>query len=265
MRPAALFLYKGQQPFSCKKAVVRCSNEECNRECKDGLSQNQAAELHGVPCSTLKDRHHGRVIHGTNPDPQPYLSSSEESELAAFLVDAAKMGYGPPVDISSPLASSLSGSPMDVSGPLVSNPSGPLMCSTCPPLSFSSPLMSLSGPPTSSPSGLSMNVSGPMVSSPSGPLVNLSDPPMSSPSALNVSSALASSSSGPQQLVHIPLSPCLSSNLPSRNCSPLSNLLNLPVQSEITWKTGKPRVLTSAECVQALKDKERKKQEETEQ
>ena len=65
-----------------------------------------------------------------------------------------------------------------------------------------------------------------------------SGPPMSSPSALNVSSDLASSSSGPKQLVHIPLSPRLSSNIPSRNCSPLSNLFNLPVQSEIPWKTG---------------------------
>ena len=61
---------------------------------KDGLSQNRAADLHGVPRSTLKDRLSGRVIHGTNPGPQSYLSSSEELELAALLVDAAKMGYG---------------------------------------------------------------------------------------------------------------------------------------------------------------------------
>ena len=141
-------------------------------------------------------------------------------------------------------------------------------------MSFSSPLMRLSGPPmnisghlVSSPSGSSLNVSGPLVSSSSGPCatgppVNLSGPPMCSPSALNVSSDLASSSSGPQQLVHIPLSPRLFSNLLSRNCCPLSNILNLPVESEIPWKTGKARVLTSAECVQALKDKERKKQKE---
>ena len=125
-------------------------------------------------------------------------------------------------------------------------------------MNFSSPLMSLSGPPmnisghlVSSPSGPSLNVSDPLVSSSSGPcatgpLVNLSGPPMSSPSALNVSSDLASSSSGPQQLVHIPLSPRLSSNIPFRNCSPLSNLFNLPVQSEIPWKTGKARFLTSS-------------------
>ena len=34
------------------------------------------------------------------------------------------------------------------------------------------------------------------------------------------------------------------------------------MQSEIPWKTGKARVLTSAECLQALKDKERKKKKE---
>ena len=34
------------------------------------------------------------------------------------------------------------------------------------------------------------------------------------------------------------------------------------MQSEIPWKTGKARVLTSTECVQSLKDKERKKQKE---
>ena len=114
------------------------------------------------------------------------------------------------------------------------------------------------------------------MSSPSSPSLNVSageqflwsvcnwssGPPMSSPSALNVSSDLASSSSGPKQLVHIPLSPRLFSNIPSRNCSPLSNLFNLPVQSEIPWKTGKARFLTSTECVQSLKDKERKKQKE---
>ena len=34
------------------------------------------------------------------------------------------------------------------------------------------------------------------------------------------------------------------------------------MQSEIPWKTGKARFLTSTECVQSLKDKERKKQKE---
>ena len=129
--------------------------------------------------------------------------------------------FGPPMNISGHLVSSPSGPSLNVSGPLVSSSSG--LCA----------LVNLSGPLVSSLSGISMNVSGPLVSSSSGPQVNLSGPPMSSPSALNVSSDLASSSSGPQQLVHIPLSPRLSSNLPFRKCPPLSNLLNLPVQSEI--------------------------------
>ena len=126
---------------------------------------------------------------------------------------------------------------MNVSDPLVSSPSGPSV--------------NVSGPLVSSPSGPSVNVSGPLVSSPSGPSINVSGP------SINVS--------GPQQLVHIPFSPRLPSDLPSRKRSPLSNLLNIPKQSEIPRKTGKARVLTSAECVQALKDKEKKKQEEAEQ
>ena len=57
----------------------------------DGISQNQAADLHGVPLSTLKDRLSGRVLHGTNPGPQPYLSSEEDSELAAYFVELKRV------------------------------------------------------------------------------------------------------------------------------------------------------------------------------
>lgn len=32
-----------------------------------GISANQAADRHGIPRSTLKDRLSGRVIHGVNP------------------------------------------------------------------------------------------------------------------------------------------------------------------------------------------------------
>ena len=34
---------------------------------KKGMSMNRAAKEHGVPKSTLHDRVHGNVIHGTNP------------------------------------------------------------------------------------------------------------------------------------------------------------------------------------------------------
>ena len=61
---------------------------------EDGLSGNQAADLHGVPRSTLKDRLSGRVKHGVKPGPQPYLSAEKESELASHLLQAADMGFG---------------------------------------------------------------------------------------------------------------------------------------------------------------------------
>ena len=61
---------------------------------KGHLSGNKAADLHGVPRSTLKDRLSGRVQHGTKPGPAPYLSKVEESELSAHLVHVANMGFG---------------------------------------------------------------------------------------------------------------------------------------------------------------------------
>ena len=62
---------------------------------KDGLcSINRAARDHGVPPTTLKDRMSGRVAHGTNPGPVPYLTMEEENELANYLVDSCKCGFG---------------------------------------------------------------------------------------------------------------------------------------------------------------------------
>ena len=58
------------------------------------VSANQAADAHGVPRSTLKDRLNGRVTHGTKPGPRPYLDSREESELVDYLFNAAKTGFG---------------------------------------------------------------------------------------------------------------------------------------------------------------------------
>ena len=135
---------------------------------------------------TLGEGQNGK-IYGSGPHPFPPPRNKRERVCYTRLVfrrigigsifgRSAKMDCAPPVDVSGPLSSSLSGTSMDVSGPLASSCSGPLMCSTCPPMSFSSPQMSLSGPPMnisghlmSSPSGLSLNVSGPLVSSSSGP------------------------------------------------------------------------------------------------
>ena len=60
----------------------------------DGLSGNRAADLHGVPRSTLKDRLSGRVVDGTKPGPKPYLTAQEESELSGHLLQVAKIGFG---------------------------------------------------------------------------------------------------------------------------------------------------------------------------
>lgn len=99
-----------QQPKQAKKLPARSavrkrwSNEQMvaamDSVVKDGLSQNRAAVLHGVPRSTLKDRLSGRVVHGTKPGPKPFLSSNEESDLAEFLVEAAKIGYGRTISVS---------------------------------------------------------------------------------------------------------------------------------------------------------------------
>ena len=178
---------------------------------KDGLSQNQAADLHGVPRSTLKDRLSGRVVHGINPGPQSYLSSSEELE---FLVDTAKMGYGQTrrdvkclvethLQINGKKGENFTVSNgwwdrfLSLSGPLASSPSGPPMCPTGPSMSVSStPMSSHSGHLVSSPSGPLMcptgpPISGPLASSLSGPPMSPSSPPMS------LSGHLASSLSGP--------------------------------------------------------------------
>ena len=58
------------------------------------LRVNRAAAVFEVPCSTLKDRLSGRVKHGTNPGPAPYLTREEEAELASFLIESSSMGYG---------------------------------------------------------------------------------------------------------------------------------------------------------------------------
>ena len=60
----------------------------------EGSSISQAAHTHGVPYTTLYDRMSGKVCHGENPGPRPYLSKPEEKDLSDFLVEVAKAGYG---------------------------------------------------------------------------------------------------------------------------------------------------------------------------
>ena len=61
---------------------------------KGTLSANKAADLHGVPQSTLKDRLSGCVAHGVKPGPRPYLIAEEEAELSSHLLQASDIGLG---------------------------------------------------------------------------------------------------------------------------------------------------------------------------
>ena len=55
---------------------------------------NKMAVMCGVPKSTLHDRISGRVQHGKQPGPSPYLNPTEEQELAGHLISMAKIGFG---------------------------------------------------------------------------------------------------------------------------------------------------------------------------
>ena len=70
---------------------------------RNGTAVLLAANEHGVPRNTLQDRILGKVVHGTNPGPRPYLEPIEENELSNFLVDTAKAGFGKPRKKSRPL------------------------------------------------------------------------------------------------------------------------------------------------------------------
>lgn len=58
------------------------------------MTANKAARFHEVPPSTLKDRLSGKVKHGANPGPSPYLSKEEETELRDFLFKSSEIGCG---------------------------------------------------------------------------------------------------------------------------------------------------------------------------
>ena len=90
----------GSTLFSKKpKSVKRkqWSNESMEaalQAVKDGLGVNKAAELHGIPKTTLKDRVSGRVAQGSKSGPKSYLTDQEEKQLADYLIEVAEAGYG---------------------------------------------------------------------------------------------------------------------------------------------------------------------------
>ena len=82
-RPRRYGLWKVE---SLEKAIIAVEK---------GTSIRRAAEMHGIPRSTLHDHISGRVdrYQHAKPGPSPYLSEQEEEELANFLVRCAEMGY----------------------------------------------------------------------------------------------------------------------------------------------------------------------------
>ena len=59
-----------------------------------GMSVTRACKEYGVPRSTLHDRVHGNVIHGTNPGAKPYLDKTEEAELTEYIITVGQLGFG---------------------------------------------------------------------------------------------------------------------------------------------------------------------------
>ena len=55
------------------------------------LSQRQAAEVYGIPRSTLGDHCRGKVLSGARCGSPKYLTDAEESELVQFLVRCAEI------------------------------------------------------------------------------------------------------------------------------------------------------------------------------
>ena len=55
-------------------------------------SVRRAAEMYGIPQSTLHDHHTGRIQQHVKPaGPQPYLSMEDEEELSNFLINCSRM------------------------------------------------------------------------------------------------------------------------------------------------------------------------------
>jgi hypothetical protein len=57
---------------------------------RSGMSIRRATQKHGVPKSTLSDRLNGIVPIKCRKGPQTYLTHSEESLIAAFIINAQK-------------------------------------------------------------------------------------------------------------------------------------------------------------------------------
>ena len=84
-----------QTAFTCKRK--QWSEESilaALESVRNGKSIQRSALQHGVPRTTLQDRHLGKVVHGSKPGPVPYLNIEEEKQLSEFLQVVSQIGYG---------------------------------------------------------------------------------------------------------------------------------------------------------------------------
>ena len=75
------------------RAWDEVSMENAVKEVEMGESIRRAAEMYGIPRSTLHNRVTGKTGFDAKPGPDPYLNLEEEKELASFLIQSAKIGY----------------------------------------------------------------------------------------------------------------------------------------------------------------------------
>ena len=81
------------RPDCYKLNLDRNKNGSCTQSCSRWKSIQQAAEEHGVPCSTLHDCVTGKVVPGTKSGPRKHLTFLEK-EFVEFLKHCSAIGYG---------------------------------------------------------------------------------------------------------------------------------------------------------------------------
>ena len=89
-------LFVGSSVSACDVPLRTWKHEQMEKAfaaVEKGTSIRKAAELYGVPRSTLHDRVSGRVELGCKPGKKPYLTIEEEEEVVSFLLKCAKIGY----------------------------------------------------------------------------------------------------------------------------------------------------------------------------
>ena len=86
-------------PYHCGRLPYyrECTTDKMEKAIKavhkGTLSVRRAAEVYGIPKSTLHDRISGKVVQGASSGPEPYLTVTEETELVQFLTKCASMGF----------------------------------------------------------------------------------------------------------------------------------------------------------------------------